>query len=256
MQACLLSWSSIISQGNLKTSHTSISIVTYTRVHSHLHAYTDICRAIHALHALGPCSSAAMLRSFDQCAVSADTVRSVKNEHRHARIQPHTCYAVLQCSHAETHCTGPFEVKVLHHICQSKPPHYKMAVTFAHRAPLSCSPLAAGLCQGLKSLCHANYKLLQHPLDVCALVHTMYMLHTGSTSPLSLKRCHTGAIDALKLLDKHIAPGCILLFDDLVNYPQYQEYELKALWEWLVSTGRQIQVPGRALFECMSSCSC
>lgn len=51
-----------------------------------------------------------------------------------------------------------------------------------------------------------------------------------------------GAIDALTLLDKHIAPGCILLFDDLINYPQYMEHELKALWEWLAMTGRHIQV--------------
>ena len=52
-----------------------------------------------------------------------------------------------------------------------------------------------------------------------------------------------GAIDALTLLDKYIAPGCILLFDDLVNYPGYREHEILALWEWLEATGRKLEVP-------------
>ncbi len=44
------------------------------------------------------------------------------------------------------------------------------------------------------------------------------------------------------LLDQHIAPGCVLLFDDLVNYPDYRDHEIKALWEWLDSTGRKVEV--------------
>lgn len=57
------------------------------------------------------------------------------------------------------------------------------------------------------------------------------------------KSCHaTGAIDALKLLDKYIAPGCVLLFDDLVNYPNYRDHEILALWEWLVDTDRKLEV--------------
>lgn len=55
-------------------------------------------------------------------------------------------------------------------------------------------------------------------------------------------RADAGAIDALMLLDKHIAPGCILLFDDLVNYPGYQDHEILALWEWLEATGRKLEV--------------
>ena len=51
-----------------------------------------------------------------------------------------------------------------------------------------------------------------------------------------------GAIDALTLLDKYIAPGCVLLFDDLINYPNYREHEILALWEWLESTGRKLEV--------------
>ena len=59
--------------------------------------------------------------------------------------------------------------------------------------------------------------------------------------------CHqlleaAGAIDALTLLDKYIAPGCVLLFDDLVNYPNYREHEILALWEWLENTGRKLEV--------------
>lgn len=51
-----------------------------------------------------------------------------------------------------------------------------------------------------------------------------------------------GAIDALMLLDKHIAPGCVLLFDDLINYPNYRDHEILALWEWLQATGRKLEV--------------
>ena len=58
-------------------------------------------------------------------------------------------------------------------------------------------------------------------------------------------QCHfTGAIDALTLLDKYIAPGCVLLFDDLVNYPNYRDHEILALWEWLQATGRKLEVRG------------
>lgn len=55
---------------------------------------------------------------------------------------------------------------------------------------------------------------------------------------------YAGAIDALTLLDKYIAPGCVLLFDDLVNYPGYREHEILALWEWLETTGRKLEVIG------------
>lgn len=71
------------------------------------------------------------------------------------------------------------------------------------------------------------------------------------------KQCHfTGAIDALKMLDKYIAPGCVLLFDDLVNYPNYRDHEILALWEWLQSTGRKLEVHwltdlGIILFACL-----
>lgn len=56
-----------------------------------------------------------------------------------------------------------------------------------------------------------------------------------------------GAIEALTLLDKYIAPGCVLLFDDLINYPGYREHEILALWEWLEETGRKLEVRHLAL---------
>lgn len=62
-------------------------------------------------------------------------------------------------------------------------------------------------------------------------------------SAWSVSMCaDAGAIDALTLLDKYIAPGCVLLFDDLINYPGYREHEILALWEWLETTGRKLEV--------------
>ncbi|KAL3148609.1 hypothetical protein ABBQ38_014037 [Trebouxia sp. C0009 RCD-2024] len=53
-----------------------------------------------------------------------------------------------------------------------------------------------------------------------------------------------GAIDALMLLNPYLAPGCIVLFDDLVNYPDYREHEIRALWEWLQASKRELEVIG------------
>ena len=53
-----------------------------------------------------------------------------------------------------------------------------------------------------------------------------------------------GAIDALMLLNPYLAPGCIVLFDDLINYPDYREHEIRALWEWLQASKRQVEVCG------------
>lgn len=46
------------------------------------------------------------------------------------------------------------------------------------------------------------------------------------------------------LLNPYLAPGCIVLFDDLVNYPDYREHEIRALWEWLQASKRQVEVIG------------
>ena len=55
---------------------------------------------------------------------------------------------------------------------------------------------------------------------------------------------YQGAIDVLSLLSKHIAPGCILIFDELLNYAAYRDHEAKALWEWLKATQRRIEIIG------------
>ena len=55
---------------------------------------------------------------------------------------------------------------------------------------------------------------------------------------------YAGARDALALLSPLIRPGTVLVFDDLINYAAYKEHEVKALWEWLASTGLHVRVIG------------
>lgn len=55
---------------------------------------------------------------------------------------------------------------------------------------------------------------------------------------------YAGARDALSLLSPLIRPGTVLVFDDLVNYPAYRDHEVKALWEWVASTGLHLRVIG------------
>jgi len=55
---------------------------------------------------------------------------------------------------------------------------------------------------------------------------------------------YAGARDALGLLSPLIRPGTVLVFDDLINYASYKEHEVKALWEWLASTGLHVRVVG------------
>lgn len=42
-------------------------------------------------------------------------------------------------------------------------------------------------------------------------------------------------------LAPRIVPGTVIVFDELVNYPGYQDHELKAFYEFLVENGRQAQ---------------
>lgn len=55
---------------------------------------------------------------------------------------------------------------------------------------------------------------------------------------------YQGAIQALTLLTPRIRRGTVLLFDDLINYNRYREHEMRALWEWLASTGHRLRVIG------------
>ena len=50
--------------------------------------------------------------------------------------------------------------------------------------------------------------------------------------------------DALSMLADRLAPGALLLFDELVNYPGWREHEAKALWEFLGATGQRVAVVG------------
>eukprot|EP00884_Botryococcus_braunii_P011172 jgi/Botrbrau1/20055/Bobra.200_1s0060.1 len=55
---------------------------------------------------------------------------------------------------------------------------------------------------------------------------------------------YTGAAQALLLNAPRMQPGTILIFDELVNYPNYRDHEVKALWEWLAATGLRLRVIG------------
>ena len=103
------------------------------------------------------------------------------------------------------------------------------------------------LAQSLDTLPNDNHGLSVFLSSTCGLVTNCRLVLVGSLSSqqqLTWPQAHAsaGAIDALMLLDQHIAPGCVLLFDDLVNYPDYRDHEIKALWEWLDSTGRKVEV--------------
>jgi hypothetical protein len=55
---------------------------------------------------------------------------------------------------------------------------------------------------------------------------------------------YAGTRDALLYLSSLIQPGTVLVFDELINYPRYAEHEIKALWEWLASSGMRVRVIG------------
>lgn len=39
--------------------------------------------------------------------------------------------------------------------------------------------------------------------------------------------------DVFELIGKHIVNGCVIVFDELINYPNYKEHEFKAFYEWV-----------------------
>ena len=39
-----------------------------------------------------------------------------------------------------------------------------------------------------------------------------------------------------------MAPGCLIDFDELVNYPAYRKGEIRALWELVLRSGRTIEL--------------
>ena len=48
----------------------------------------------------------------------------------------------------------------------------------------------------------------------------------------------------LEHLEPRLSPGAVLAFDELINYPEYQDHELLALAELLVRTRRPFEVLG------------
>jgi len=55
---------------------------------------------------------------------------------------------------------------------------------------------------------------------------------------------YSSTASVLHDLAPKIGPECIMVFDDLVNYPAYREGELKALWEFFSLTRRPLKVVG------------
>ena len=72
--------------------------------------------------------------------------------------------------------------------------------------------------------------LRAHPENV-SLVHVDCDLYSSSEY-------------VLRHLEPRLAPSCILCFDELINYPEYAQHELRALAELLVRTQRGFEVLG------------
>ena len=48
----------------------------------------------------------------------------------------------------------------------------------------------------------------------------------------------------LQRLEPRLSPGAIVVFDELINYPEFQQHELKALTELQARSGRTVRVLG------------
>jgi hypothetical protein len=55
---------------------------------------------------------------------------------------------------------------------------------------------------------------------------------------------YSSTSDVLKALEGRLDPGCTLVFDDLINFPDFKNGEMKALYELMQRTGRDIEVVG------------
>ena len=72
--------------------------------------------------------------------------------------------------------------------------------------------------------------LRMHPQNV-SLVHVDCDIYSSTAQVFSM-------------LESRLAPGAVLAFDELVNYPEYRDHELRALAELLLRTGRSFEVLG------------
>lgn len=55
---------------------------------------------------------------------------------------------------------------------------------------------------------------------------------------------YSSASTVLRLLAPRLSPGAILVFDELINYPEFEAGEMKALLELQRDTGRSLRVLG------------
>ena len=53
---------------------------------------------------------------------------------------------------------------------------------------------------------------------------------------------YSSAKTVLTLLESHIVPGTIIVFDEFLNYPGFKDHEYKAFFEYIASTGRGFKV--------------
>jgi hypothetical protein len=64
---------------------------------------------------------------------------------------------------------------------------------------------------------------------------------------------YSSAATVLSLLADRIVPGTIIVFDEYLNYPGWQEHELKAFAEFVARTGAKYKYLGFASSECAVS---
>jgi hypothetical protein len=55
---------------------------------------------------------------------------------------------------------------------------------------------------------------------------------------------YSSAITVLRGLRKNIVPETVVIFDELINYPGYEEHELKALYDFCRETNRGVEFVG------------
>merc|ERR1719436_2190094 len=55
---------------------------------------------------------------------------------------------------------------------------------------------------------------------------------------------YSSTAQVFETLAHKLHPGCFIVFDELVGYPEYQQHEMKAFFEMLQKTGRKAKVVG------------
>ena len=56
----------------------------------------------------------------------------------------------------------------------------------------------------------------------------------------------------LTLLEPRLSPGAVIVFDELINYPEFREHEYKALRELQQRSGRTVRILGLGAARVMS----